>query len=295
MIMYENLTHEIETFKKYMEKNNPEYIRDMNEQQKRENEEMYIDFKKQFNKDMCFICGKSLKTKSKENPCLHWLVRMCNFKKNDFKILYPTVGFFQIYSYLRWVANQDKFMRNINDLPDTENASIVIETTIKYKHLEWSFSCKDSDFNGHSNTMSHFPHYHFQMRINGQQFINYSDYHIPFTEDDIFNLICIKKLGFLESYGSGGVGLKDGFRVMPENIIEHSKVCDNGEDATYNISTIACCENGISGEALYQLMEISNRTGQTLTKLMTELGAKCTSIVTPCESIPDKAKRSSRK
>ena len=42
--------------------------------------------------------------------------------------------------YLRWVANScSKPIQNINDLVVDKSPKKVIEETIRYKNLEWSF------------------------------------------------------------------------------------------------------------------------------------------------------------
>jgi hypothetical protein len=196
-----------------------EEIRKVNEIERKKAEEDYKKFKEAFSRGMCSLCGSPLSTISREKPCLHWLLRQCKFKKKDFKLLYPTISYFQMNAYLRWVANQDVYMKNINDLTDEKNPSKIIETTIKYKHIEWSFSCSQSDFEGHKGSKADFPHYHFQMRIDGRPFIDYTDYHIPFLESDIFNFVLIKNHGAIESYGLGGVGMQSGISLEPEDII----------------------------------------------------------------------------
>lgn len=130
---------------------------------------------------------------SKKVPCPHWLLKPKGFKKNDLPAITEYYGFFQIQSFLRWVANQDGFARNINDLIDEGTGSKLFEVTIKYKNLEWAFSCAESDFQGHLTSQhSKHSHYHFQMRIDRRPFINYSDFHLPFSERDIINIEAIR-------------------------------------------------------------------------------------------------------
>ncbi|MDI3477954.1 MAG: hypothetical protein PWQ59_1479 [Thermoanaerobacterium sp.] len=272
-----------------------EEIRKVNEIERKKAEEDYKKFKEAFSRGMCSLCGSPLSTISREKPCLHWLLRQCKFKKKDFKLLYPTISYFQMNAYLRWVANQDVYMKNINDLTDEKNPSKIIETTIKYKHIEWSFSCSQSDFEGHKGSKADFPHYHFQMRIDGRPFIDYTDYHIPFLESDIFNFVLIKNHGAIESYGLGGVGMQSGISLEPEDIINYSHACDDEEKAVYHILTMAEFENGISGEELNEVFEISKRTGKTITRILHERGTKMTSIITPHKSVPEIAKRTERK
>jgi hypothetical protein len=54
-------------------------------------------------------------------------------------------GFHQLQSFLRGLAAQDGGPKNINDLPE-EGTDKLREVTIRYKDLEWSFSCARNDF-----------------------------------------------------------------------------------------------------------------------------------------------------
>lgn len=287
---HERLTQEIS---RQMNSLDPEEIRQINDLQREETEREYNKFKEQFPKGICSLCGSPLFTISATKPCLHWLVRECKFRKKDFELLYPTIGFFQMSTYLRWVANQEKFMRNINDLKEEKSCSKLFERTFRYKHLEWSFSCSHEDFDGHKQGRFSFPHYHFQMRISGQRFIDFGDYHIPFTKEDIIGLIMINKLEAIEDYGVGGVGLQAGISLSPEDIIKYSKPCDD-DQATYTVSTVAMFESGITGEEIYEMVQESKRTGKTVASLMQTTSGRVISLVSTAESIPEIQKRKSR-
>jgi hypothetical protein len=82
-------------------------------------------------------------------------------------------------SFLRWCANQDKLLSNINDLEAEKSDKKIIYYTVKWKNIEWTFDCSPNDFKGHEGRTVNFPHFHFQMRIDGRQFINVNDFHIP--------------------------------------------------------------------------------------------------------------------
>jgi len=292
--MYEEMERSIEQWLRSL----PEVeIQQVNELERKKAEDDYRQFKEAFSRGMCSLCGSPLKTINREKPCLHWLLRLCKFKKKDFRILYPTIEYFQLSAYLRWVANQDVFMKNINDLVEEKHSSKIIETTIKYKQIEWSISCSKGDFEGHEGSQVNFPHYHFQMIINGQSFINYSDFHIPLLESDIFGLLMINKYDAVESYGSGGIGMQSGMNINPEDIIKYSRVCnDDEEKAGYHISTMAKFENRISGEEIRKMFEISKQTEKTVASLLAEReGVDMTSIISPHESVPYIARRTKRK
>jgi hypothetical protein len=136
----------------------------LNEAQLKEATDEYNEFINAFNQDRCYICRKSLATFSVKNPCLHWLLKPKGFKKKNFIEIANQFGYFQIVSYLRWVSNKESFAKNINDITDELFRSKLIELTIKYKNLEWSFSCSLSDYLGHQDSKhTNYPHYHFQM------------------------------------------------------------------------------------------------------------------------------------
>jgi hypothetical protein len=154
-----------------------------NEVDRRAAEEEYQIFLEHFAKGSCYLCLKPLASFSKKSPCLHWLLNPKGFKKKDFPAIAKRYGYFQIQSFLRWVANRDDFARNINDLPEEGTDGKLFEVTIKYKRLEWAFSCAESDYEGHATSQhAKHQHYHFQMRIDRRPFINYSDFHLPFSE-----------------------------------------------------------------------------------------------------------------
>jgi hypothetical protein len=73
---------------------------------------------------------------------------------------------------VRWVANEEAFAKNINDLAD-EGTGKLVELTVKYKNLEWSFSCGAPDLAGHvgGGEPSKAPHWHFQMYVDGKPFV----------------------------------------------------------------------------------------------------------------------------
>jgi hypothetical protein len=56
--------------------------------------------------------------------------------------------------------------------------------------------------------------------------------------------------------------MQSGISINPEEIIKHSRVCNDEEKAVYHISTMAHFENGISGEEIQELIEMSEQTGE---------------------------------
>jgi hypothetical protein len=138
--------------------------------------------------NICSLCGHSIKSFLNFSPCLHWFLNPKGFKpRKSLPRLYKKYSYHQIDAYLRWLANIDKPFSNINDLKEEKSDKKFIETTIRYKNFEWSFSCAYSDLEGHKDSINgNFPHYHFQMMINGNVVIKFNQFHVPFSEYDEF-------------------------------------------------------------------------------------------------------------
>ena len=128
-------------YARFLAKLSPEEIAHGNSVNHRAAEAEYQRFLDHFGRDSCYLCERPLASFSKTSPCPHWLLKPKGFKKNDLPAVAERYGFYQIQSFLRWVANQDGFAKNINDLPEEGSGSKLFEVTIKYKNLEWAFSC----------------------------------------------------------------------------------------------------------------------------------------------------------
>lgn len=256
------------------------------------------EFVREFGQGRCYLCKKPLGSFSKKTPCPHWLLKPKGFKKNDLPAVAARYGYFQIQSFLRWVANQGAFARNINDMSEESSGTKLFEVTIKYKNIEWAFSCAKSDYLGHATSQhSKHPHYHFQMRIDGRQFINYNDFHLPFSEMDIFNIEAMQTLpGKVRQRFSFGEGIAD---VLNDDTVEHivnsSAPTGRREDAPFEIDTIAIAQQGktISGDALYEIIQEAKSKGVTVASLMHKLpNANTRVIVTPGAGVVEQAPRS---
>jgi hypothetical protein len=131
----------------------------------------------------CWICGDALTAFDQAEPCPHWLLKPDGFEKEHFELLTQKYSLIRLEHYLRWVANEEAFAKNINDLAD-EGSGKLVELTIKYKNLQWSFSCGASDLTGHEGGGAHSkrPHWHFQMYADDKPFIRYNDFHAPLSE-----------------------------------------------------------------------------------------------------------------
>ena len=205
-------------------------------------------------------------------------------------------------SYLRWVANQEGFAKNINDMQDDAADNRISEATIRYRHLEWSFSCSESDYLGHPSTQhSRHQHFHFQMRVGGRQFINYSDFHVPFAEEDIIKIESIRTFpeAFTHQFPFGW-GMEDALseEILPEIINSATLRTDEDDPSVFSISSFVQAEEGhlISGDDIADLIEEAKTKKVALSSLLHKLpNARAHTIVSPGSDVVDQAPRSRRK
>ncbi|PCJ21870.1 MAG: hypothetical protein COA96_15055 [SAR86 cluster bacterium] len=290
-------TSKIREYFKSLSPEEVEEINSKNEIQHKEQVEAFLEF---YGSDACYLCGKPFKAISKNEPCLHWLLRRCKFRKKDFPKIYENFSYGNIEAFLRWCANQERHMGNINDLIEEKSDRKVISTTIKWKNIEWTFDCSNNDYSGHKGTRHEYPHYHFQMRIDGRPFISFGDFHIPFTEDDLFNLDLKQEQSdwFKHNYGATGSGMQDAMDIQPEDLLEQMIMADE-EDGTYNLQTIVEAKNGvIPGDILQECINEQKRSGKTMAAIMKEKlsgVADVKTIISPADSVPEIAKRTERK
>ena len=272
-----------------------------NQIQRQQVEREYKEFLEQFKIGSCYLCNKPLKSFSKKSPCAHWLLKPKGFKKNDLPAIAKLYGFSQLQSFLRWVANQDGFARNINDLPEEGSGSKLFEVTIKYKNLDWAFSCAESDYLGHATSQhAKYPHYHLQMRVDKRSFINYNDFHVPFSEMDIIEIEAKRLLpNKIKQQHSFGEGMRD---ILNDETVEHivrnsipTKVRDK---ADFEIDTIVIAQEGetINGDDLNKIIQEAKKNNVTIASLIHKLPNSNTQvIVTAGSSIVEQTPRSGRK
>lgn len=293
--------HNPEKYRKKFESMSAKEISDMNALTIQKSQEQLECFKRFYKVEKCYLCGKDFKTMSINDPCLHWLLRQCKFKKKDFRLIYEKYSYHQIAAFIRWCANEDKFLANINDLKEEKSDKKIISYTVKWRNIEWTFDCTKNDFEGHSGSGGNFPHYHFQMRVDNRQFINFNDFHIPFNDYDLFNLSIRDEPWAICNFGVGGVGMQDAVNVPLDSIIEHSSKTDNENDGVYHFSTIIeSIDNPITDKEIEDIKNEMNRTGKSFAFVAKKLlanrpTATMQTIVSPVETIPDIAKRTENK
>lgn len=294
-----------EKFVKWLKQLPEEVVRHGNAQEHKQAEEDYKKFVECFNKGECSLCGKPLKTFSANSPCLHWLLRPKKFKKKHFSVLYHNFTYFRIAAYVRWAASIDSPMKNINDIMEEHPGGKLIDFTAKHRHLTWSFSCGETDYKGHNGKAhGNTPHYHMQMNLDGKQFINYNDFHIPFHDDDLYHIELFTNHSDKVKHSFGhGSGMQDimGSKEGLEFIIDHSDPTDDQENAAFNINTLIMAPEGetISGDLLADAINEAKTNGKTIASVLRNklegTNASITSIVSPGDGVPESKQRPGRK
>lgn len=270
-----------------------------------EAEDEYRIFKEYFSKEWCSLCDKSVKTFSSNSPCMHWLLRPKGFKKKHFKLLYDSFNFFRISAYVRWVASIDSPFRNINDISEEHPGNKLIDFTAKYKHITWSFSCGQSDFQGHKGKRAGSnPHYHMQMTLSGKGFISYNDFHIPLHEEDLYTFDLILNNSDIIQHGFGaGSGMQALFEneEILEAVVDDSEVTEKETESAFNMSTLILADEGhkISGDLIANAYEESKRTSKTMASILKNTSkdekVNIRTIVTPGDGVPEPQQRKGRK
>ncbi|HED37313.1 MAG TPA: hypothetical protein ENI76_03590 [Ignavibacteria bacterium] len=292
--------HDTEKYRRIFESMSSEEIEEINRQNDEEHQRQAEEFREGYKNNTCYLCGKPFKTISKSNPCLHWLLRQCKFKKKDFPKIYKKYGYLNIAAFLRWCANQERLLSSINDLHEEKSERKILSYTVKWKNIEWTFDCSNNDIKGHHGTASEYPHYHFQMRIDGKQFINFNDFHIPFTDQDLFAITTSQEQSdwFKHGFGAIGSGMQDAISIDPKLALEHMRNSDE-DDATYHLSTIIeAIDKPIPGELIDEIRKESQRTGKSMSLIAKEKLngiAVVKTIISPADSIPDIAARTEHK
>jgi hypothetical protein len=287
-------------YAKLLETLSPAEIARSNEVNYRNAEEEFNRFYEHFETETCYLCEKPSLTFSKKSSCPHWLLKPKEFKKNDLPALAERYGFYQIQTFLRWVANHEAFARNINDIAAEGTGNKLFEVTIKYKNLEWAFSCAESDYQGHATTQhAKHSHYHFQMRIDRRLFINYRDFQPPFSDIDVINIEAMRaqpeKMKQRFSFGEGMNALLSDKTV--EHIVNTTVHTDDEDGAPFKIDTIAGRrrKNHKQGRSS-EIIQEAKAKGVTVASLMHKLpNARTQVIVSPGPGVVEQAPRTGRK
>lgn len=286
-----------EEAKNFLEKLPAGFIDDMNKKTLEDADSEYKEFQEQLSKGECYICDEKIDSFIENKPCQHWLLRPSGFNKKHFPLVYQKFNFFRIAAYLRWIANSEIFAGNINDIMEETNPNKLFEYTIKYKNFEWSFSCSSKDLAGHKLSFSgKSPHYHFQMRIDGRPFINYANFHIPFTDEDLFQLpILLDMVNEAKYTHTHGTGMQEMMSIDPEILLNFMQKADDETNCIYNIQALIEAEPGktLSGNEIADLFKKSKELNVPIAKLIKELKnvGSATTFIMPGPRVPRQAGR----
>jgi hypothetical protein len=287
----------IKKFNEYLNTIPLEKLHAEGDKQHKKDEKDFQDLKTALAEGRCYYCNNPLSHFSEKKPCFHWLLKPNGFKKRHFPLLYEQKSFHQLEAYLRWVANCDKPMKNINDLVEEKSSSKFIEETIRYKNIEWSFSCSHGDRAGHKDKHEgQMPHYHFQMKVDGNVVINYNGFHIPFDDYDEFSFaVKADKFDRLKARHVQGAGMQAMFDHMsPEEIVDGMRHAENEEDAELDVGIMIQADEGttISGDDIADMLEERKRTGVSMAKLVQRLkNVKVQTVISPGPGVPEIAAR----
>jgi hypothetical protein len=292
------------SFAKFLSGVSPAERGRVNEKSRQEALAQHKLFKEKFRAGQCCFCGDALTAFDAAKPCRHWLLKPVGFGKEHFGLLAKEHSWTVLENYLGWVANEGAFAQNINDLAD-EGTGKLVESTIKYETIAWSFSCGAGDLAGHEGgaEASKRPHYHFQMYVDEKPFIRFNDFHLPLSETDIGFLECMRSNpGKVRKRLAGGEGMSE---VLDESMLEHvvrlgrsGTTEDEAENAPIKLDTFIMAEPGrtIKGEDIYNLIQAAKAEGVTLSSKVRELrDVSVHTIVSPGPGVVEQAPRKGRK
>ena len=277
-------------FKKSLQQFDTEFVQLMNEKQITEDEAYFNALKEELKNETCSICGKPIDVIDVDSPCFHWLINPSVKKKLLEKVLFNGYGLLRLYGYLTWVANSDKLFTNIDDTSNGVDLNKIFETTIRYKEFEWTFSLANSDFEGHKGTKSDFPHFHFQMKKCGHVVIKFNDYHIPFSDNDLFQFEMIKQEAMVITPGyQSGINILN--ELLPDDICQLLTRSESDEQGVFRTHTELMIPNEYLEEAKDKITYLRNNTKMAAVQIAEYLnkefgyGIKYISVNTPLNPI----------
>jgi hypothetical protein len=289
--------------KKFIESIPQEEIDRQTRLQELNNKRLYHEFISALKIGKCSLCGGKMNSFEVSKPCFHWFTYPKGIRKKHFeKYLRLPLGFFQLDSYFRWLANTENPIANINDLKDETSESSYFESTIKYKNIEWAFSIGHTDKEGHANSrIGNRPHFHIQMKVEDKVFLKFNDFHIPFTDENLFTLELLKQAGNKVKLGHSfgyGIGMLDDEENI-DLIDDAMTITDDYENAPFNRQTLIEAPEGkkISNAIIRQAIAESKKTKQPIGKILQRLlpDANVITILSPGQGVPKMTKRSGKK
>lgn len=298
--------YEKQDLRKFIDSFTPEQAAEMRREQIEDSERMFQEFIAALKKGDCSLCGKAMASFDMENPCMHWMAYPSGIKKKHFDELFKEpLSYYSLDAYLRWLSNSETVFGGINDLRGELSSKSYAETTIRFKNIEWAFSLGKSDVEGHAGKhLGQEPHYHLQMTVNGLPFIRFNDYHIRFTDADLFTMELIRQGAgdvHYEPYRGHGLAMLEN----PEDlkiVDDHMVVAENPDSAPFNRQTFIEAPEGqtIPGALIQQAFEESQRTrepiGEILKRVLAVSHPRATvkTIINPGPGAPEMTKRSGK-
>jgi hypothetical protein len=289
--------------KKFIESIPQEEVERQTLKQDEENKRIYKKFIDGLKIGNCFLCGGQMESFDEKRPCFHWFTYPKGIRKKHFeKYLENPIGFFKLDSYFRWLANTENPIGNVNDLKDEISSTSYLETTYRYKNIEWAFSVGHTDIEGHiKSKVGSTPHYHIQMKVDDRIFLNFNHFHIPFSDGDMFIIELLEqapdkvKMGHSFGYGIGILEDEENIERIDDSLL----ATDDYENAPFNRQTLIEMPEGqtISNEQIQKAIAESKRTNKPIGKILQEYfkDAKTLTILGPGEGVPKMTKRSGKK
>lgn len=263
----------------------------MNAEQIAESERQHTAFTEAFAQGRCSICGDRLDVFDDKKPCLHWFLRPESVKKKHFPAVAKDFGMMSIQSWIRWVANEGGWAKNIADTADDDH---VVQVTARYGDYAWSISCGKTDFAGHGKNSS-FPHYHLQMSIKDRPFISYSDFHFRIHDNELAILKATMATGVKSKFIHGESFDDLMAAVDPEWVIDLPVDHEGYRDgAPFKMDTIIIADDGhaMSGEQIYDMIETARKDGVSIaSRARTIQNASAQTIISEGPGVIDPAPR----
>lgn len=289
----------MKNIREFLENLTEEEIQKNNQEEIRENDEIYLEFKDAYSKNCCSLCGNKIDYFNKIEPCYHWFLLPKGIRKKDFEnYLKDSIGYLKLENYFRWVANIENPIKSINDLSNEISKSKFKEITIRYKNIEWSLTIGLTDLDGHQDSKNaNFPHFHLQMLIDDKPFINFNDFHIPFSKEDLFNFKLMKEAPDLVDFRNNngeGMSLIENSENL-KKFIKVMKVAENDENALLRSRTIVQRPDGktMSEHTLQKLADESRKTKIPMRNLISKYFPDATTFteILPGKGVPEMKKR----
>lgn len=286
---------DIKDFIKWFSTQSPETIDKINTAQLKKDREDYNDFVEKLARGECKYCGKNLDYFNKKETCFHWLLRPNGVRTRNIKRLLDHYGLIRVRAYLRWLAHSERALTNINDLREEQSDHMIVHESIKYKTLKYTLHCSETDFTGHRD--SNFPHYHFQMILNGLIFFKFSQHHAKLLDTDIFELKLLLEHPDMFAVGPFfGAGIQNMFDAFkPEELLEHMEPSTDENFAPFNVQTMVVAKNGhkIPGSKIMEIYELSKKENITIAQAIrkSDLEADITTMINPSDNLPLNSQR----